>query len=107
MKKILMITLLFATSIGLGGLAVASDGAAIYKAKCAACHGQNGQGTPGMAPQLAGTDYIKGEAGPIRDTIVNGRTGGDKKYKEFPLAMPKLGVSDADADAITEYLKSL
>ena len=92
---------------GLSGVAMASGGGAIYKSKCAACHGANGQGTPGMAPAVAGTDFIKGDAGPIKDAIVNGRAGDAKTFKEFPLAMPKLGISDADAAAIVDYLKGL
>ena len=92
---------------GTSGVAMASGGAAIFKSKCSACHGQKAQGTPGMAPQLAGSDFIKGDAGPIKTTIMNGRSGAAKKYKNFPMAMPKLGISAADADAIVSYLKSL
>jgi len=105
--KTVMITLLFATSMGIAGTAIAADGGAIFKSKCSACHGQNAQGTPGMAPKLAGSDFIKGDAGPIKDTIMNGRSGAAKKYKNLPMAMPKLGISEADADAIIAYLKSL
>ena len=105
--KILIITLLFATSMGIAGTTMAADGGSIFKSKCAACHGQKAQGTPGMAPQLAGSEFIKGDAAPIKDTIVNGRSGAAKKYKNFPMAMPKLGIKEADADAIIEYLKSL
>jgi mono/diheme cytochrome c family protein len=107
MIKVLMITLLFATSMVIAGTAMATDGGSIYKSKCSACHGQSAQGTPGMAPKLAGTDFTKGDAGPIKDAIVNGRAGAAKKYKEFPMSMPKLGITEADADAIVEYLKSL
>ena len=33
------------------------DGAALYKAKCAGCHGANGEGKPGIkAPALKGTN---------------------------------------------------
>ncbi|MFQ5328877.1 MAG: c-type cytochrome [Thermodesulfobacteriota bacterium] len=92
---------------GMSSVAMAGGGAAIYKSKCSACHGQKAQGTPGMAPQLAGSDFIKGDAGPIKDTIMNGRSGAAKKYKNFPMAMPKLGISAHDADAIVSYLKSL
>ena len=92
---------------GMSSVAMASGGAAIYKSKCSACHGQKAQGTPGMAPAIAGTDFIKGDAGPIIDAIVNGRAGAAKTYKNFPMAMPKLGISEADAKAITDYLKSL
>ncbi|MEE9591928.1 MAG: cytochrome c [Thermodesulfobacteriota bacterium] len=94
-------------AFGLSGVAMAADGGAIFKSKCSACHGKDAQGTPGMAPKLAGSDFIKGDAGPIKETIMNGRAGDAKKYKEFPLAMPKLGVAEADAAALVEYLKSL
>jgi mono/diheme cytochrome c family protein len=92
---------------GLSGAAMAGDGASIFKSKCSVCHGQNAQGTPGMAPKLVGTDFIKGPAGPIKQTIINGRAGAEKTYKNIPLAMPKLGIKDADAEAIVKYLKSL
>jgi mono/diheme cytochrome c family protein len=92
---------------GLSGVAMAGSGASIFKSKCSVCHGQNGQGNPGMAPKLAGTDFIKGPAEPIKQAIVNGRAGAEKKYKNIPLAMPKLGINDADAEAIVKYLKSL
>ncbi len=105
--EVLIITLIFATSLVIAGTTMAADGGSIYKSKCSACHGQSAQGTPGMAPKLAGTDFIKGDAGPIREAIVNGRAGAAKKYKEFPMSMPKLGITEADADAIVEYLKSL
>ncbi|MEE8185028.1 MAG: cytochrome c [Thermodesulfobacteriota bacterium] len=107
MKRMFIITLILVTSIGLAGTVLAADGASIFMSKCAACHGKDAQGTPGMAPKLAGSDFIKGDAEPIKATIMNGRAGDEKKYKEFPLAMPKLGISDADAGAIVEYLKSL
>jgi mono/diheme cytochrome c family protein len=31
------------------------DAAALYKAKCAMCHGNQGQGKPPMAPKIAGS----------------------------------------------------
>lgn len=36
-------------------LATAQDGAAMFKTRCAPCHGTEGQGKPNMAPKLAGT----------------------------------------------------
>jgi cytochrome c553 len=35
--------------------APAQDGAALFKTKCAMCHGDQGQGKPPMAPKIAGT----------------------------------------------------
>jgi len=106
MRKIVLAVATVAI-FGVSGVAMANSGASIFKSKCAACHGQKAQGTPGMAPQLAGSDFIKGDAAPIKQTIMNGRAGAAKKYKQFPMAMPKLGISAADADAIISYLKSL
>ena len=67
----------------MSGVAMASSGASIFKSKCSACHGSKAQGTPGMAPQLAGSDFIKGDAGPIKDAIVNGRAGESQEVQEF------------------------
>lgn len=36
-------------------MAWAQDGAAIYKTKCAVCHGADGMGKPKVGPKLAGT----------------------------------------------------
>ncbi len=107
MRK-LILTAAFALVLGFGltGAAIAADGGGIYKSKCSACHGANGQGGP-MAPALAGTDFIKGDAAAINDTIKNGREGGAKKYPKFALSMPKFNLSDAELDAVTGYLKGL
>jgi cytochrome c oxidase cbb3-type subunit 3 len=94
-------------AFGLSGVALAADGGKIFMSKCSPCHGKDAMGTPGMAPRLAGSDFIKGDAEPIKQTIMNGRSGDAKKYKDLPLAMPKLGISATDADAIVKYLKSL
>jgi mono/diheme cytochrome c family protein len=37
------------------GAAFAQDGAAIYKAKCAICHGADGAGKPKLGSKLIGT----------------------------------------------------
>jgi mono/diheme cytochrome c family protein len=37
----------------------AEDGAAIYKAKCAACHGPNGEGKPAIKAPALKSDEVK------------------------------------------------
>ncbi|MDQ8188318.1 c-type cytochrome [Pelagicoccus sp. SDUM812002] len=37
-----------------------SRGKPLYQNNCAICHNQNGQGTPSLAPALAGSDWVKG-----------------------------------------------
>jgi len=87
------------------GSAFAADGAAIYGAKCSACHGQKGAGSP-MAPPLKGNEFItKGDADSIKKVIIEGRSGKDKKYPNFPIDMPKNPMSEEDATALVSFLK--
>lgn len=102
--------------IGLGALALgvafaapsfAADGSAIFKAKCSACHGAEGQGTA-MAPAFKGNDFIK--ASPedqIAQVITNGREGAAKKYKQFAIAMPKQNLNADEIQAVITQLKAL
>jgi cytochrome c553 len=39
--------------------AFAQDGAALFKTKCAMCHGDQGQGKPPMAPKIAGSAKVE------------------------------------------------
>jgi mono/diheme cytochrome c family protein len=93
--------LLIATAIGLclalPTLASAADGAATYKAKCAGCHGAEGQGKVG--PALKGTS----KSG---DEIATFLTTGDES-KKAPHKKPVSGLSADDAKAVAEYVKSL
>ena len=78
----------------------AEDGAALYKAKCSACHGANGEGKPAMkAPALKGTSLGV-------DQIVDFLTKGDAAKKN-PHAKPVSGVNADQAKAIAEHVKSL
>ena len=55
----------------MSGMALAAeDGAAIYKAKCAMCHGAAGEGK--MGPALKGTSL---SADQIADVAAKGRAG--------------------------------
>ena len=78
----------------------ADEGAARYKAKCAGCHGANGEGKPAMkAPAPKGT---KLEA----DQIVQHLTKGEPDSKP-PHNKGMSGVSEEQAKAIAEYIKTL
>lgn len=79
-----------------------SSGGAIYKAKCAMCHGATGTPSPGMAKMMG----IKPASDPamrkltieqIESTVKNG------KGKMKPVA----GLSDAQVRAVAEYFKTL
>jgi cytochrome c len=76
------------------------DGAALYKAKCAGCHGANGEGKPAVkAPALKGTSLDSTQ-------IVQQITKGNAANKA-PHNKGISGVTDAQATAIAEYIKAL
>jgi len=106
MRKLIGIGVV-ALSMAFAGSALAADGAAIFKAKCLACHGPDGKGTA-MAPALTANEWVKSaSADEITHVIKDGRAGAAKKYKNFALSMPPQVLADAEISAVIEYLKSL
>jgi mono/diheme cytochrome c family protein len=69
----------------------AEDGAALYKAKCAACHGAAGEGKMGPA--------IKGKAN-VADVLTKGGLKG-------PHAKPVAGLTADQATAVGVYVAGL
>ena len=107
MRKLLGVGVL-ALSVAVAGSALASDGAAIFKAKCSSCHGTEGQGTA-MAPAFQGNEFIKKSTVAEHTAVVkNGRAGAEKKYKNFPIAMPaQKTMSDDDLKAVVEFERTM
>lgn len=92
----LTLMLFFASSLSLA----AGDGASLYKGKCAGCHGANGEGKASIkAPALKGT-------GLEADQIVQHLTKGESTSKA-PHNKGMAGMTDEQARAIAEYVKSL
>jgi mono/diheme cytochrome c family protein len=78
----------------------AGDGAALYKTKCAGCHGANGEGKPAIkAPALKGTTM---EVSQIVEHITKGESG-----SKAPHNKGIAGISDEQAKMIAEYIKTL
>jgi mono/diheme cytochrome c family protein len=78
----------------------ADDGAALYKKKCAGCHGAGGEGKPAMkSPALKGTS-LSGDQ--ITERLVKGVPAGKGPHK-----MGIAGLTEADAQAIAAYVKTL
>ena len=86
-----------ATLAVLSSLSFAEDGAALYKSKCAACHGAAGEGKVG--PSLQKTSMTEAQ---VADFIANGAAG-----KKAPHAKGVNGVSADQAKAIATYVASL
>jgi mono/diheme cytochrome c family protein len=82
------------------GLWAAEDGAAMYKAKCAACHGPEGEGKPAMkAPALKGTAL---SADQVVDMVTKG-----KADAKAPHTKAVSGVTPEQAKAVADFVKGL
>lgn len=94
-------SILLAVVVGIPAMAWgADDGAALYKTKCSVCHGANGEGKPAMkAPALKGIAWDT-------DRIVQHITKGEANSKA-PHNKGISGLSDSQAKAIAEFVKTL
>ena len=88
---------LFVISLMSGMALAAEDGAALYKAKCAMCHGPDGAGKSG--PALKGTSLT---ADQIASALTKGAEG-----KKAPHAKPMAGLTPDQATAVAAYVKTL
>jgi mono/diheme cytochrome c family protein len=98
-----------ALSIAFAGSALAADGAALYKSKCAACHGAEGAGTA-MAPAHKGSDWIKtSKDADIAAVITNGRAAAQTRFDKgkYAIGMPANKLTTDEVNALVSYMKSL
>jgi len=93
---VIFAVLLFAASV----CWAADDGAALYKRKCAGCHGARGEGKPAVkAPALKGTTLDASK-------IVEHLTKGEPTSKP-PHNKGIAGLTEDQAKSIAEYVKTL
>ncbi len=97
MRSVLVLFVLLSVAATLTLPAFAQDGAATYKAKCAGCHGADGQGK--MGPALKGTSVT---ADQITEMLTKGNDA-----KKAPHKKPVSGLSADDAKAVADYVKTL
>jgi mono/diheme cytochrome c family protein len=78
----------------------ADEGGALYKKKCAGCHGASGEGKPAVkAPALKGTTL---DVTQLVDHITKGNASSKPPHKKG-----MAGLSGDQAKAIAEFVKSL
>ncbi len=98
MKRSIIVVLTVIALLSMSCVAwAAEDGAAIYKTKCAACHGPDGAGKIG--PAVKGTSLSEAQ---IADLLTKGATG-----KKAPHAKAVSGLTPDQATAVATYVKSL
>jgi mono/diheme cytochrome c family protein len=95
--KMFALFLILSLTLSVALPAFAADGAATYKAKCASCHGPDGAGKIG--PALKGSSLTDAQ---ITDLLTKGNDA-----KKAPHKKAITGLSDEDAKAVAEYVKTL
>jgi mono/diheme cytochrome c family protein len=84
----------------IGAIQLRADSAALFKSKCAHCHGANGEGKPAIkAPALKGTSL---SADQIQQLLTKGAPG-----KKGPHAKGLSALTPEDAADLASYIKSL
>lgn len=81
----------------------AEDGGALFKAKCAVCHGADATGKPALkAPSLVSEEAKKMSDADLTEMIANG--GKEKKASH---AFSKKGVTEGQIKALVGYIREL
>lgn len=84
------------------------DGAAVFAARCAACHQANGAGVPGAFPPLAGSEWLATDAKRLAALVLHGMTGTiTVKGQAYNGAMPAFGaqIDDAEIAAVLTHVR--
>jgi mono/diheme cytochrome c family protein len=98
---LLIVTIALALFFILPNLSWADDGAFIYKAKCALCHGADLAGKPAAkAPSLVGEEAKKASDADLTDMIAYG--GKDKKAMH---AFANKGVTPDQIKMVISYIR--
>ena len=98
---ILIVMIALALFLILPNLSWAEDGAAVFKTKCAACHGADLVGKPAAKiPSLVSDDAKKLSDADLTDAIANG--GKDKKASH---AFANKGVTPDQIKMVVSYIR--
>jgi mono/diheme cytochrome c family protein len=98
--KISMLSMIGSLLLAGAAASAAQDGAALYKSKCAGCHGASGEGKPAMkTPGLKGTSLPDDQ---ITQRLVKGIPTGKGPHKKGVA-----GLTEDQAKAIAAYVKTL
>ena len=85
-----------------------TTGKTLYATICAACHQPHGLGQAGLAPPLAGSEWVAGSADRMIRIVLQGLHGPIQvKGEDFQLEMPSLAILDDQQIAgILTYVRS-
>lgn len=82
-------------------------GEALYRAKCAVCHGHNGEGQTGVYPPLQGSEWLTDTPSRLPEILSRGLEGPiSVKGEQWNTIMLPPGLNDAEEiQAVTEYIR--
>lgn len=110
MKKIIMMaSVVFILSLFSASSVFAANAKALYNKLCVICHGAKGEGTSDMGPALKNNKFIATATDDdVKAVIRNGRDVAEKKYKNYPAAMPdNKKLKDEELNALVKHLRLL
>ncbi len=87
----------------------AVDGAAVYAARCVACHQASGAGLAGVFPPLVASEWVDGKASTLAAILLHGINGPlTVKGNAYNGAMPAFGaqLQDAEIAAVLTHIRS-
>ncbi len=96
--KLSSVVMLAMLAAGLASTAYAQEADALYKSKCAVCHGDQGQGKPKLGAKLAGTAKSEAEI-----TALLTKGGGAKT----PHVKPMSALTPEQCKTVAGFVKSL
>lgn len=85
------------------------DGAAVYAARCAACHQAQGAGLPGVFPPLAGSEWVTGKEATLAAVVLHGINGSlTVKGNKYSGVMPAFAaqLQDGEVAAVLTHIRS-
>ncbi len=91
-----------------GAAAALAHGRTVYETACGVCHGSDGLGKVGQAPELAGSEWVAKDVTSLARIPLAGLNGPIQvRGRDWNLAMAPMGagLSDADLAAVLTYIR--
>ena len=109
MKMTMITVALLATALLTAKTAFGADGKALYDKECAKCHGADGKGETKMGKKMGAKDYSNPKTweGLTDANAIKAVKEGFKDKDGKVIMKPTEGVTEADAKAIMDYMKTL